>query len=101
MTYAEIKADFACTWGTDAPPGGYSTSTAISDFPGRFGIACSKFGFTTSPGPCAPALALAKIAAVAQNAAKAGRMIMAKSLQMTRRMVVTDTGVDILYQRWC
>src|SRR3546814_11259693 len=93
-----MNADFACTWGADAPPGGYSTSTATSDLPGRLGIACSKFGFTMSPGPCAAASVLVKIATAAHNAAKAGRLIMIARLHGT--LVSTAVSATILYHRW-
>jgi hypothetical protein len=72
-----MKADFACMWGTEAAPGGYSTSTATSDLPGRLGIACSKFGFTVSRGAGAAAVALPHSAIAEQNAIRLGRRIMA------------------------
>lgn len=48
-----MKADLAWLCGSEAAPGGYTTSTATMDLPGILVIAWEKLGVTFSSGLCA------------------------------------------------
>src|SRR3954465_1866146 len=71
-----MKADFAWVCAGDAPPGAYSTTTAISDLPGMLGIAWAKWGVTVWPILCAGAGVAVAMAMAAQAAPRMDRIFM-------------------------
>src|SRR5436190_24293621 len=60
-----MKADFACVWPAEKPPGPYSTSTPFMLLPGTFGSSCWKTSVTLAAfsfGACATALPNGRVA---------------------------------------